>query len=174
MTPRETLRAAYARGLTLTVAGNKLRIAPAARVDAALRAALAENKASIVRMLTGHARDAADLRSDKSSEAAAVAAWSNEPFQPHKTRVKPPSSVKEAARRQALAQLAADPTVQRAIVNRFEHGVMIVTLAIRDIGTCELLIPVARFNSGKLDDYAALLACLNTAGGAGQTARLTS
>jgi hypothetical protein len=70
--------------------------------------------------------------------------------------------VQESARREVLAQLTADPEVQRAFCNRFENGDLIVTLAVRDVGTCELLIPAERFNSGSLDDYAALLACLGT------------
>ena len=70
------------------------------------------------------------------------------------------SPAQEAARQQLLALLAANPTVQRAFCNRFENGALILTLAIRDIGTCELLIPAGRFNSGSLHDYAALLACL--------------
>jgi len=59
-----------------------------------------------------------------------------------------------------LAQLAADPSVLRAFCTRFEDGALIVTLAIRGIGTCELSIPAERFNSAALDDYAALLACV--------------
>jgi hypothetical protein len=59
-----------------------------------------------------------------------------------------------------LAQLAANPTVRRAFVNRFQDGALIVTLAIRDVGTCELIIPAERFNPRKIEDYAALLDCL--------------
>jgi hypothetical protein len=72
------------------------------------------------------------------------------------------SPAQKTARQQVLEQLVANPTVQRAFANRFENGSLIVTVAVRDVGTCELLIPAERFNSGSLDDYAALLACLGT------------
>lgn len=65
----------------------------------------------------------------------------------------------EAARCRVLADLQAHPSVQRAFCNRFEDGALIITLAIRDVGTCELLIPAERFDSSKLADYAALLEC---------------
>jgi hypothetical protein len=71
----------------------------------------------------------------------------------------PLSPVQEAARRQVLAKLKNHPTVKRAFCNRFEDGALIVTLAIRDVGTCELLIPAERFDSSKLGNYAALLEC---------------
>jgi hypothetical protein len=71
--------------------------------------------------------------------------------------------VQESARREVLAQLAADPEVQRAFCNRFENGALIVTLAIRGIGTCELLIPAERFNAGKLENFSALLECMGKA-----------
>jgi hypothetical protein len=70
----------------------------------------------------------------------------------------------EAARQQVLAQLAVNPTVQRAFVNRFEDGALIVTLAVRGIGTCELFISTERFNPANFNDYAALLDCLAMAG----------
>jgi hypothetical protein len=54
--------------------------------------------------------------------------------------------------------------VRRAFVNRFDaDGTMIVTLAIRGVGTGELKIPAARFNQASLDDYAALLRCMEGA-----------
>ena len=71
--------------------------------------------------------------------------------------------VQEAARREVLARLAADPAVQRAFCTRFEHDSLIVTLALRGIGTCELLIPAERFNAGKLESFAVLLECLGEA-----------
>jgi hypothetical protein len=51
MTPQETLRLARARGITIEVAGEKLRIAPAGAVDSALREALAAHKAELLRLL---------------------------------------------------------------------------------------------------------------------------
>jgi hypothetical protein len=75
-----------------------------------------------------------------------------------------PDRDRKAARRQVLAQLKAHPTIKRAFVNRFEpDGTMIVTLAIRGVGTGELRIPAARFSQASLDDYAALLGCIEGA-----------
>ncbi len=60
-----------------------------------------------------------------------------------------------------LSQLARSPVVQRAFVNRFElDGTMLVTMAIRGVGTGELKIPAARFRQTSLDDYAALFGCM--------------
>jgi hypothetical protein len=71
------------------------------------------------------------------------------------------SPIQETAREQVLAQLEANPTVQRAFVNRFnEDGTMVVTLAIRGVGTGELLIPAARFSRESLDDFGVLLECI--------------
>jgi hypothetical protein len=67
----------------------------------------------------------------------------------------------ESAQRQVLAKLRADPGVKRAFYSRVEHGNIIITLAIRGIGTGELLIPAERFNKDSLDDYGALLACFD-------------
>lgn len=76
----------------------------------------------------------------------------------------PLSPVQEAARRDVLKQLAANPSVRRAFVNRFNPDeTMVLTLAIRDIVTGELLIPAERFNQASLDDYGALLACIERA-----------
>jgi len=75
----------------------------------------------------------------------------------------PPSftPAQEAARQGVLARLAAHPDVTRAFETRFEGDTLIVALAVRGIGTCELAIPTERFSSANPDDYAALLACLN-------------
>jgi hypothetical protein len=140
MNAQETLRAARERGLTLKAAGDKLRIAPAQAVDDVLRAALVAHKLAILRMLTNPRAE--------------------HPSSPEE-EIQPLSTKQEAARREVLAQLAANPTVQRALCNRFENGALIITLAIRGIGTGELLIPAERFNPGRLEDYAALLACLD-------------
>jgi hypothetical protein len=59
---------------------------------------------------------------------------------------------------------AANPSVQRAFVNRFNaDGSMVITLAIRGVGTGELFNPAERFSQASLDDYAALLACIEGA-----------
>jgi hypothetical protein len=74
------------------------------------------------------------------------------------------SPIQEAAQADVLSQLARNPAVQRAFVNRFEpDGTMIVTLAIRGVGTGELKIPAARFNQASLNDYAVLLGCIEGA-----------
>jgi len=73
----------------------------------------------------------------------------------------PLTLVKEKARAEVLSQLEAHPTIRRAFVNRFEvDGTMIVTLAIRDVGVGELHIPAERFSQSSLDDYGALLECI--------------
>lgn len=74
------------------------------------------------------------------------------------------SPAQQIARADVLAQLASNPAVQHAFVNRFEQdGTMIVTLAIRGVGTGELKIPAARFSIASLDDHAALLGCMQGA-----------
>jgi hypothetical protein len=70
-----------------------------------------------------------------------------------------------AATQDVLARLAAHPDVKRAFVTRFEGDTLIVTLAVRGVGTCELAIPGDRFNREDLADYDALLACLSKAEG---------
>jgi hypothetical protein len=67
------------------------------------------------------------------------------------------SAAAEAARRDVLARLQAHPEVQRAFVTRFEGGLLIVTLGIRHVGTCELVIPAERFGQNDPADYAALI-----------------
>jgi hypothetical protein len=42
---------------------------------------------------------------------------------------------------------------------------MIITLAIRDVGTCELAIPSERFGRSDLGDYDGLVACVMKAEG---------
>jgi hypothetical protein len=68
--------------------------------------------------------------------------------------------LQEEARQDVIARLAVHPNVQRAFATRFEGETLIVALAVRGIGTCELAIPIERFNPANLDDYAALLSCL--------------
>lgn len=68
------------------------------------------------------------------------------------------SPIQEAARRQVLAQLDANPNARRAFVNWFnEDGTLVITLAVRGLGTAELKIASERFNRDSLDDCAALL-----------------
>ena len=67
------------------------------------------------------------------------------------------SAVQEAARSEALARLAAQPSVKRAFVSRVEGGIAIISLAIRDLATGELAIPADRLD---LRDLQTLILCL--------------
>jgi hypothetical protein len=71
------------------------------------------------------------------------------------------STVSEAARRDVLAWLEKHPSAKRAFATRVEGDVLIVTLALRDVGTCELSVPLSRFNPERLTDWGALLSCLD-------------
>jgi hypothetical protein len=71
------------------------------------------------------------------------------------------SATQENARRDVLAKLEAYPSVQRAFVTRFEGDVLIVTLAVRGVGSCELSIPPDRFNRDQFSDFAALAQCVD-------------
>ena len=111
------------------------------------------------------AREKISCFSNFSSRVGADSFLSDAEPQPEESQSAILSPTQEAARREVLAQLEAHPTVQRAFVNRFEHdGTMIVTLAIRGVGTGELLIPAERFSQSSLDDYAALLGIIGAAG----------
>jgi hypothetical protein len=125
-------------GLRFSAAGDALRVEPREALTAEVRAIIRAKKPDILRELAVEAHE-------RQGTICGVA---------------PLLTVQEAARQQVLAQLTANPAVQRAFVNRFDDGAMIVTLAVREIGTCELLIPAERFNAANLDDYAALLECL--------------
>jgi hypothetical protein len=99
----------------------------------------------------------------KTSESPSAASAGTAPAHIHSSEAgadEQLSPAQESARRQVLAELKAHPTVRRAFCTRFEDGALIVTLAIRDVGTCDLLIPAERFDSSKPGDYAALLECL--------------
>ena len=52
----------------------------------------------------------------------------------------------EARRRRVLAMLAANPGLRLAVVCDGEGDPVSVAVAIRDKGTCEVLIPAARFD----------------------------
>jgi hypothetical protein len=70
------------------------------------------------------------------------------------------SATQESARTYVLTRLEACPTLRRAYVTRFEGDALIVTLAIRGVGTCELSVPPDRFNRHDLADFARLDRCL--------------
>jgi hypothetical protein len=71
------------------------------------------------------------------------------------------SPVQEAARGDVLRWLEGHPTVRRAFATRVGDDVLIVTLALRSVGTCELSIPLDRFDRENLEDWAALFSCLD-------------
>jgi hypothetical protein len=60
-----------------------------------------------------------------------------------------------------LARLEAHPPHKRAFVTRFDGDALIVTLAIRNVGTGELAIPRDRLKRGILGDLRALLGSLD-------------
>lgn len=70
--------------------------------------------------------------------------------------------VQEAARQNVIARLEAGPGMPRAFATRFEGDLLIVSLAVRGAGTCELTIPAERVTA---DDWTALLACLDKPAG---------
>lgn len=84
-------------------------------------------------------------------------------FENHGTESGP--SPADRAHRAVVAQLEKTPDIERAFVNRWEGDVMIVTLAVRGIGTCELSIPRERFGADSLEDYDRLAACILNAEG---------
>ncbi len=103
-----------AAGLRFTADGGKLYVEPASSLTDAQRATIRAHKMALLRELAGEANE------PQGGGGASL------------------SVVQEGARRQVLAQLKANPSVQRAFVNRFEHGAMIVTLAVRGIGRVNL------------------------------------
>ena len=64
----------------------------------------------------------------------------------------------EGAHQEVIARLEAHPDIQRAFVTRHDGGVLVVTLAVRHVGTCELHIAADRVHGPQ--DWAALIACL--------------
>lgn len=57
MTPQEIVKTARARGITLSIKGDKLRVVPADAVDEVLKAALLAHKTAILQLLAGPALD---------------------------------------------------------------------------------------------------------------------
>jgi hypothetical protein len=70
------------------------------------------------------------------------------------------SAVQEAARTEVLARLESNPTVTRAFATRSEGDTLIVTLAVRGLGTCEIGISPDRFNRDTFADFGLLTRCL--------------
>lgn len=133
-------------GLTVSRNGDQLVVAPGDRLTDKLRAQIRSAKRELLDALTApaatdHSPRAPDLQVDAEESQAATL-----------------SPIQEYARQQVLAQLEDHPTIRRAFVNRFAaDGTVVITLAIRDVGTGELKIPAERFNQDSLDDYGALL-----------------
>ena len=115
------------------------------------------------------APNAANLKPPKPTEPGFVSSAGADP--PLKTfagevddlELPPLAEVQEAARRDVLARLEADPESKRAFVTRFERDTLIVALAVRAIGTCELSIRPDRFNGTSLADFQTLARCLEDA-----------
>jgi hypothetical protein len=128
--------------LRVDAEAGRLVVGPRAALTEAVRTTIRINRDAIIRELL---TEVASLQASASDGA-------------------PLSPPQEVARRYVLADLQANPSAKRALFSRGENGALIITLAIRDVGTCELLIPAERFDSSKLADYAALLECLETAG----------
>lgn len=64
-----------------------------------------------------------------------------------------PDPAAEGRRRRVLAMLADNPNILRAVVvGNPDADPVLVTVGIRDVGTCELAIPAARFDAFKLLD----------------------
>lgn len=101
------------------------------------------------------ARQAADERT--MAPGTKVAAASNR-IQPSDADTLPDHAA-EARRQRVLAKLADNPALRLAVVCDAEGDPVPVAVAIRDKGTCEVLIPAARF------DPFALLALVGRHGG---------
>jgi hypothetical protein len=122
------------------------------------KAATSQQKVAELAMVAA----ASDMQeSERVAELATVAGSSHDSESDEWPSLSP---AQDAARRWVLAKLKNHPNVKRAFCNRFEDGALIVTLALRNVGTCELLIPAERFDSSKPEDYAALLECLTANG----------
>jgi ribosomal protein S6 len=129
-------------GLRFSAAGDALRVEPREALTDEVRAIIRAKKPDILRELAAETRERQEGIYD----------------------VTPLSAFQEAARQEVLARLAANPNVQRAFVNRIEDEGVVVTLAVRDVGTCELMMPAERFNPESLGDYWALVACIRCEG----------
>jgi hypothetical protein len=76
MTAQEVLRLARARGITIEVAGNRLRIAPATAVDSVLRDALTAHKSELVKLL-GTTLDASGSPVDQCRSCGCPSWWTS-------------------------------------------------------------------------------------------------
>ncbi len=78
------------------------------------------------------------------------------------------SPEQERASREVLALLDRRPEIERAFVTRnCANGDLVVTLGVRSIGTCDLVIPASRLTPGSLSDIAALIETMDEVSGRG-------
>ena len=101
------------------------------------------------------------IRTSKASRGAYAAFTGTSHTQLDNARLTPSQ---ESPRQEVLIRLASRPNVNRAFVTRFEGKTLIVALAVRGVGTCELAIPEGRLEGGSLADYNALMTCLEKPG----------
>jgi len=95
-----------------------------------------------------------DLRPDGWCGRYATETWGEVPFACPGYQPADEAEVRrEVTRQEVLARLEAHPSVKRAFTTRFEGDMLIVTLAVRGIGTCELAIPPERFSRDDLADF---------------------
>ncbi len=151
MSPLSRLRDA---GLRVTAMGDTLLVEPSTRLTDELRAYIRQHKPVLLAEL-GQSGDrpspAATPATDGGEGVATVAVA--EPARPRDPGPETPS-----ARREVLERLRANPQITRAFATRWEGDVLIVTLAVRDVGMCDLAIPRERIRD--MRDYAELLAVL--------------
>jgi hypothetical protein len=131
-------------GLRLSATDGALLVEPKKALTDELRETIRANKPTLLRELAEEAQ-----RQQSGSQGAP-------PNQEHCGL----SPVQEAARRDVIDRLQAHPAVQRAFAIRIRGDVVIVTLGVRGVGTCELSIPLERCNPNNPADHAALIACL--------------
>ena len=117
-------------GLRLTARGDQLLVEPKTALTDELRRVIKARKADLLR----------ELAAESPAHPAAVA---------------PVTAAQELARQGVLDDLRDLPHVQRALRYRQEGDVVILTVGIRGVGTCELSVPAEKF------DLAMLLAHLN-------------
>lgn len=128
-----------AAGFKVMAQGDKVLISPRERLTDELRAWIREHKPTLLAEL-GQSRDRPSL-------AATLA--TGDPAS---------DSDRDRAYREVLAVLERHPHVERAYTTRWEGNALIVSLAVRNVGMCELAIPRERIRD--MADYAALLVVL--------------
>ncbi|HVZ36444.1 MAG TPA: hypothetical protein VG963_28640 [Polyangiaceae bacterium] len=143
----------HAAGLRVTAMGDTLLVEPRTRLTDELRAYIRQHKPVLLAEL-GQSGDrpspAATPATDGGEGVATVAV-----AEPARPRDPEPETPSDRARREVLERLRANPQITRAFTTRWEAGALIVTLAVRDVGVCDLAIPRERIRD--MADYAELL-----------------